>query len=77
MVYTATVTQKGQITLPKELRDKLGIRKYEKVKFDLKKDHLKITPVGDFLSFAGKFPITKGSSVLEARDAFEKRYKRT
>ncbi|OGK19828.1 hypothetical protein A3D80_03915 [Candidatus Roizmanbacteria bacterium RIFCSPHIGHO2_02_FULL_40_13b] len=76
MQYQATVTQKGQITLPQALRDKLGIKKYGKVKFDLKKDHLKVSPVGDFLSYAGKFPITRGKSVLEAREAFEKRYKR-
>lgn len=76
MIYNTTVTQKGQITLRKEMRDKLGIKSYEKVTVSLGKDHIKIKPVPDFLSLAGKFPITRGKSVLEAREYMEKHYKR-
>ncbi len=31
----ATVTSKGQLTLPKELRNRLGLRKGNKVRFNL------------------------------------------
>ena len=35
----STVTDKGQITLPKALRDQLGIRPGSKVEFALQSDH--------------------------------------
>lgn len=76
MIYNTTVTQKGQITLRKELRDMLGIKSYEKVNVSLAKDHIKIKPIPHILSLAGKFPIKKGKSVLEARKYMETHYKR-
>ena len=32
----ATVTKKGQVTIPKEIRDKLGLKKGTKVYFELR-----------------------------------------
>jgi antitoxin PrlF len=76
MVYTATVTQKGQITLPKAIRDALGIRSYEKVNLRLNEDHVKITSTQDFLSLAGTIKVKKGLTALKAREVMEKKYKR-
>jgi antitoxin PrlF len=36
---TTTVTQKGQVTIPKEIRDFLGIRPGQKVSFQINGDH--------------------------------------
>lgn len=76
MVYNTTVTQKGQIMLRKELRDLLGIETNSRVSVSRENDKIIVKRVPDFLSFAGKFPITRGKSVLEAREYMEKHYKR-
>ncbi|MDB5037772.1 MAG: AbrB family transcriptional regulator [Bacteriovoracaceae bacterium] len=36
---STTVTQKGQVTIPKEIRDFLGIRPGQKVSFQIEGDH--------------------------------------
>ncbi len=53
MVYIATLTSKGQITLPKGLRKILGLEKKDKVIFAvIEKDTALLRPLGrDFLSF--------------------------
>jgi antitoxin PrlF len=42
MIATSQVTTKGQVTLPKEMRDKLGIRPGHKVRFLLDGDTLTV-----------------------------------
>lgn len=53
MTYTATVTQKGQVTIPLEVRKYLGIKPREKVTFARVKDQITINPAKDFLLFRG------------------------
>lgn len=36
MSEKATVTKKGQVTIPKKIRDKLGLKEGKKVSFELK-----------------------------------------
>jgi AbrB family looped-hinge helix DNA binding protein len=42
---TTTVTSKGQVTIPLELRKKLGIRQGSKVEFNLVGDHAELRVV--------------------------------
>jgi AbrB family looped-hinge helix DNA binding protein len=42
MAYTSTVSEKGQVTLPKALRDALGIRTGERIEFTLERDGIKV-----------------------------------
>ena len=50
---STSVTSKGQVTIPKPLRQKLGIRKGSKIAFRLAGDHIEMTvqrspaPTGD------------------------------
>lgn len=53
MVYTMTLTQKGQVTIPIEIRKYLGIKSREKVAFTRLNDQITISPAKDFLSFKG------------------------
>lgn len=78
MTYTSTVTQKGQITLPKALRNKLNIKTREKVIIKLKEDCIEITPTSDILSIAGflKNKVKVSKNILEAREALENKYDR-
>lgn len=52
---TATVTTKGQITIPKDIRDALGVRSGDRVEFFLRPDGVvELTPrTRDLLSLAG------------------------
>ena len=77
-ILTTTVTQKGQVTLPKLMRDMLNILPNSKVIVSLAKESIRIKPVGpDILELAGTFKIPKGSpGVLEARELMEKNYSR-
>lgn len=43
MTYVSTVSEKGQVTLPKPIRDALGIRTGERLEFELEGDAIKIT----------------------------------
>ncbi|MFS8159662.1 MAG: AbrB/MazE/SpoVT family DNA-binding domain-containing protein [Candidatus Roizmanbacteria bacterium] len=76
MYTTTAVTQKGQVTLPKKLRDLLGIATYDRVKISLADGYLKVEPTEDILDVIRDMSFKSKKSVLKARDAFEKQYKR-
>ena len=78
MQAMTTVTQKGQITLPKALRELVNIDVYDKVIVKLGKGFLKIEPTEDILDIAGTFKPkkNKNKSALDAREAMEREYKR-
>lgn len=40
---TATITSKGQVTIPKKIRDKLGLKPGDKVDFEVEKGDLKVS----------------------------------
>jgi len=46
IVGTSKINEKGQITIPKEIRDKLGIRKGDRLIFDLEGDIIHIRKSG-------------------------------
>jgi antitoxin PrlF len=57
MDMPATVTSKGQITLPKDLRDALDLRAGDKVLFRVHKDRAVLAKVPSFLELAGSVPV--------------------
>lgn len=67
-ILTTTVTQKGQVTIPVEIRNALGIKPYSKVKVSLFDKAVKLEPTLDILDIApiGKAP--KGMNALKARE---------
>jgi len=78
MNYLTTITKKGQITIPKELRKKLGFKEFLRVVLELeeKEKVIKVRPVTDILDLAGDFKSKNKKSVLEARKNLETSYKR-
>lgn len=48
-----TVTTKGQVTIPKNIREKLGLVPGDKVIFEEDKNAVKVRPAPDFFSFRG------------------------
>jgi AbrB family looped-hinge helix DNA binding protein len=50
----STLTRKGQITIPKEIRDVLGLKEHDKVSFIKRGDDILIKPIkGDILDLRG------------------------
>lgn len=78
MVYSTTITKKGQITIPKEIREILKLNEGKKLEVELerKKKEIKIKPVPDILDLAGTFKPKRKINVLKAREAMERKYER-
>lgn len=76
MKSITTVTQKGQVTIPSEMRLLLGIRPYGRVGLKIGDGFVKIEPVEDILDMAGDVKPIRGRSALKARAWMEKNYKR-
>jgi len=54
----STVTSKGQVTIPKEIRDLLHIRSNDKVDFVLDGERVLLVPVKTLLDLRGAVPAT-------------------
>lgn len=73
MKNITTVTQKGQVTIPQELRKRLNIKTGTKLRFDIDdKDASVITihPVKDLISLKGAFKTNKKYDKQKARKAY-------
>ena len=42
--YETTLTQKGQVTIPAEIRSRLGLKPHDKVRFELEGEGVKLRP---------------------------------
>lgn len=61
---THTVGPKGQVVIPKELRDELGLEPGDRVSFWRHEDHVAVRPVGRTV-LRGRFADVDLVSVLE------------
>ena len=50
--YTSSISPKGQITLPKDIRARLGLRAKDRVSIHLEDEHIVVTPAVDTLRAA-------------------------
>jgi AbrB family looped-hinge helix DNA binding protein len=57
-----TVTSKGQVTIPKEVRQRLGIRKGTKLEFEIVGDHVEMRLLSQPAA-----PPTSGFGMLKSR----------
>jgi AbrB family looped-hinge helix DNA binding protein len=72
---TSTVTSKGQITIPKEVRDLVGLEAGHRVSFQVRKDGVvELRPdTIDLMSLCGLFkPRVKGVTLADMDDAIRK-----
>jgi antitoxin PrlF len=63
---THRVGSKGQVVIPKELRDELGIEPGDEVSFWRHEDHVALRPAHDRPPLRGRF---RGSGLSEAFEA--------
>ena len=75
-MQTTTVTQKGQVTVPKNIRGELNIKPYDKVFIKGGSGHIKIFPTYDILDIAGNLKPKKSKNALAARRKMAKGYRR-
>jgi AbrB family looped-hinge helix DNA binding protein len=71
MIYTATITSQGQVTIPAPVRDFLDLSKSKRVNFVVKDKQIFIEPEPDILSLRGVFKTKKKIPFWKARKAFE------
>lgn len=60
MDVVATVTSKGRVTLPKLVRDALGVQAGDRVMFRVVEGQVVLAMVPDFLDLAGTMPVPPG-----------------
>lgn len=78
MTYTTTITRKGQITIPKQIRDILRLEEARKLLIDLerRKKEIRIKPAEDFLELAKRIKVKRKVHPVKAREYMEKFYER-
>lgn len=57
MELSATVTSKGQVTIPKEVRDALGLEIGDRLFFRVHGGGALVTKANDFIELAGSLPV--------------------
>jgi antitoxin PrlF len=71
MDIAARLTSKGQITLPKAIRDALGLHEGDRVVFRVEGSHAILARTPDLLELAGSVPVSpdqRGADWQEVRD---------
>ena len=76
MTYSTTITQKGQITIPKVIRDVLRMTIGQKISLELEKEEIRIRVFPDILELAGTIKVKKNKGVnpVKAREYMETHY---
>jgi antitoxin PrlF len=75
----AKITYKGQVTIPKKVREALSLKEGESVMFQVEGDHAILKPIKNSLrNFYGIFPATRSYGGMEAvrKEVRRKRGKR-
>jgi len=77
MVYITTLTKKGQITIPKEIREALNLKEGRKLEVELtrRKGEIRIKPSPDILDIAGTIKPKKVVSAVKIRELMVKKYR--
>lgn len=72
-IVTAKITSKGQITLPKEVREKLGLVSGDTVRFEIEAGEVRVYPERnfDFATLIGVAPLSEAWDALSADEVIE------
>ena len=72
--FETTISEKGQVTIPQEIRRLLGLHPRDKVRFEVEGEVVKITRASSKLlqGYGAVIPRNKPEDFQELRDEFEK-----
>ncbi|MDP2670872.1 MAG: AbrB/MazE/SpoVT family DNA-binding domain-containing protein [bacterium] len=73
MSKVSSLTSKGQIVIPKPIRDQFGLRTRDRLQFSVDNGRIVAEPIGTVEHFMGKFP-GKSLSKSEMKTLISKRY---
>ncbi|NCO32127.1 AbrB/MazE/SpoVT family DNA-binding domain-containing protein [bacterium] len=76
MSYQTTITRKGQITIPKEIRKILELKEGERVSIEVEREkkEIRIKSYPSIFELAGKFKPKKIESAVKLREKMAKEY---
>ena len=74
MIYRTNITQKGQLTIPKSIRDELQLKPNIQVIISYENQVLKIRPSQTILNIADTFKPQRVVSALELRKKMSQSY---
>jgi antitoxin PrlF len=63
----STITSKGQVTIPKEIRSFLGIKPSDKINFTVEKGNVVLKPVRTLKDFRGSISVQNDSDIDKER----------
>jgi antitoxin PrlF len=70
MDYTSTISSNGQVTIPQEIRVRLGLREGDRVEFVVEDDRTMLRPrrasENPFVAWVGAFPAFKNREEIRA-----------
>lgn len=69
MMYSTSITQKGQVTIPAPIRKKLGLKTGQKVAFTDRGKEVVIEPIPNFFDLMGSLKTKKKYDKRKARGA--------
>ena len=67
----ATITSKGQVTIPKEIRDRFGLKKADRVKFEVEGERVILHFVTGNILDADRVPVEEPLDVRKLREEFQ------
>lgn len=72
MQYVTTISQKGQIVVPKDIRDKLNLKPSDALKVALGGKKIIVEPLSPIEEFVGMFSVKKTVTKKDIKDAYNK-----
>ena len=73
MPYVTTISQKGQIVVPKEIRDKLKIKPADRLKVSADEKNITIERLSPLEEVVGMFKVDKPITKKDIKAAYAKR----
>lgn len=72
MQYVTTISQKGQIVVPKDIRDKLAIKPSDPLKVTMGDKKIIVEPLSSVEEYMGMFKVRKTISKKDIKNAYLK-----
>ena len=72
MQYITTISQKGQIVVPKDIRDKLNLKPSDSLKVTLGNKNIIVEPLTPLDQYVGMFGVKKPITRRDVKDAYKK-----